>query len=145
VTPEQRATLAGLADVLVPAAGPMPAASSVGVHESRLDRMLAARPDLHEPLTALLAKAAGRGAVEEVERLHVQDPEGFRMLHSVVTAAYYSSPKIRRLVGYPGQRPNEVFLDQAEHDLRDGILDPVIARGPIWHRPPDGAGPAGRP
>jgi hypothetical protein len=65
----------------------------------------------------------------------VQDPEGFRLLLSVVTAAYYSSPKVRRLIGYPGQRANEVFPDQAEHDLRDGILDPVIARGPIWHCP----------
>ena len=135
MTPKERATLAGLADVLVPAAGRMPAASSVGVHERRLDRMLAARPDLREPLAALLAKAAGHGATEEVVRLHVQDPEGFRLLLSVVTAAYYSSPKVRRLIGYPGQRANEVFPDQAEHDLRDGILDPVIARGPIWHRP----------
>jgi hypothetical protein len=145
VTREQRATLAGLADVLVPAADRMPAASSVGVHEGRLDRMLAARPDLGEPLAALLAEASGRGAREEVERLQVQDPERFRLLHSIVVAAYYSSPKVRRLVGYPGQRPSEVFPDQAEHDLREGILDPVIARGPVWHRPPAGAGPAGRP
>jgi hypothetical protein len=136
MTREERATLAGLADVLVPAAGRMPAASTVGVHEGRLDRMLAARPDLREPLAARLAEAAGRDAREEVERLHVQDPDGFRLLLSVVTAAYYSSPKVRRLVGYPGQRANEVFPDQAEYDLRDGILDPVRARGPIWHRPP---------
>ncbi len=54
----------------------------------------------------------------------------------VVTAAYYLSPKVRRSIGYPGQRPHEVFPDQAEHDLRDGILDPVIARGPIWRQVP---------
>jgi hypothetical protein len=27
-----------------------------------------------------------------------------------------------------------VFSDQADYDLREGILDPVIARGPIWRR-----------
>ena len=54
-----------------------------------------------------------------------------------------SSPKVRRLIGYPGQRAVEVFPDQAEHDLRDGILDPVIARGPIWRRASESAQAAG--
>ena len=37
VSPEERATFAALADVLVPEAAGMPAASAVGVHERRLD------------------------------------------------------------------------------------------------------------
>ena len=141
MTPEERATLAGLADVLVPAAYGMPSASSVGVHERRLDRVLAARPDLAEPLRAILKAAAERDAAAETRRLRVEDEPAFRLLLSVVAAAYYSSPKVRRLIGYPGQRPNEVFPDQAEHDLRGGILDPVIARGPVWHDPRRAARP----
>jgi hypothetical protein len=135
MTPEERAVFAALADVLVPKAHGMPAASAVAVHEARLDRILAARPDVAEPLRSLLADATGRSAEAEVARLREQDVERFRLLLSLVTAAYYSSPKVRRLIGYPGQRPHEVFPDQAEHDLRDGILDPVLARGPIWRRP----------
>ena len=136
MSPEERSTFAALADVLVPEAAGMPAASAVGVHERRLDPLLAARPDLAEPLRSLLADAAGREAEAEIARLRAEDDERFRLLLSLVTAAYYSSPKVRRLIGYPGQRAHEVFPDQAEHDLRDGILDPVVARGPIWHRPP---------
>ena len=135
MSPEERSMFAALADVLVPEAAGMPAASAVGVHERRLDRLLAARPDLAEPLRSLLADVAGRDAEAEVARLRAEDDERFRLLLSLVTAAYYSSPKVRRLIGYPGQRAHEVFPDQAEHDLRDGILDPVAARGPIWHRP----------
>ena len=69
--------------------------------------------------------------------MRATDEAGFRLLLSVVTAAYYLSPKVRRRLGYPGQRAHEVFPDQAEHDLRDGILDPVVARGPIWRAAPE--------
>ncbi len=132
MTTDERATLAGLADVLVPAAHGMPAASEVGAHERWLDRALAARPDLAEPLTALVRAAAGRDPQTEIRRLRDEDEASFGLLLLVVTAAYYSSPRVKRLIGYPGQRANEVFLDQAEHDLRDGVLDPVIARGRRW-------------
>jgi hypothetical protein len=135
MTPDERTTFAGLADVLIPAARGMPAASTVGVHQRRLDRILAARPDLAEPLHAILAKATTRSAETEVARLRDGDLASFRFLLSVATAAYYSSPKVRRLIGYPGQRATELLPDQAEHDLRGGILEPVIARGPIWVDP----------
>ena len=136
MTPAERQTLAGLADVLVPAAGRMPSGSQAGVHERWLDRVLSARPDLAEPLTRLVRAADGRDPLGEVERLDRDDGDGLALLLSVVTAAYYLSPKVRRLIGYPGQRPNEVYPDQAEHDLREGILDPVVARGPIWRQVP---------
>ena len=130
--PEARATLAGLADVLVPAADGMPSASEIGVHERWVDRAIAARPELADRLEAVLAVAAGRDPEAEIARLQAEEDEEFRMLLLVVTNAYYLSPKVRRLIGYPGQRAVEVFADQAEHDLRDGILDPVIARGSVW-------------
>ena len=141
--PEARATLAGLADVLVPAADGMPSASEIGVHERWVDRAIAARPDLAERLEAVLAVAAGRDPEAEVARLQAEEDEEFRMLLLVVTSAYYLSPKVKRLIRYPGQRAVEVFADQAEHDLRDGILDPVIARGSVWRAPPEPAQAAG--
>jgi hypothetical protein len=134
VTPEERSVFAGLADVLVPSADDMPSASEIGVHQRLLDRALAARPDLAQPLLTLVRTAHGRDPLAEVHRLRHEDDDGFGVLLLVVTAAYYLSRKVRRLIGYPGQRPVEVFADQAEYDLRDGILDSVIARGPIWRR-----------
>ncbi len=143
MTPAQRETLAGLADVLVPASGRMPAASAAGTAGRGIDRVLRARPDLAGPLAALLDGAAGRDPLEETLRLRREDADGFALLLAVVTAAYYGNVKVRRLLGYPGQRPHEVFPDQAEHDLRDGILDPVVARGPIWRAPPASPGHQG--
>ncbi len=134
MTPEERGTFAALADVLVPAAEGMPSASEVGVHERWLDRALAARPDLAAPLSSLVATATGRDPEAEVRRLRMDDEDAFNLLLLIVTAAYYLSPKVKRLIGYPGQRAHEVFPDQAEHDLRDGILDLVIARGVRWRQ-----------
>ena len=59
LTSEQRATFWALADVLIPATDAMPAASEAGSAEKWLDRALAARPDLVEPLAAVLDAAAG--------------------------------------------------------------------------------------
>ena len=135
MTEAERATLAAVADVLIPAALGMPAASEAGVPSRGIDRVLAARPDLGPTLAELLARIDPVEAAEDVRRLRASDPDAFRIVLDIVTAAYYLSPKVRRRLGYPGQRPHEVFPDQAEHDLRDGILEPVLARGPIWRDP----------
>ena len=76
MTPAERQTLAGLADVLVPAAGRMPSGSQAGVHERWLDRVLSARPDLAEPLTRLVRAADGRDPLGEIERLDRDDGDG---------------------------------------------------------------------
>src|SRR5581483_11547343 len=66
---ESRTTLAALADVLVPEAEGMPAASQVDVHGKWLDRVLRVRPDLAPDLARVLAEARGRDPVAEVARL----------------------------------------------------------------------------
>jgi hypothetical protein len=138
VTPDQRAVLAALADVLVPAAEGMPAASEVRVHERWIDRALAARPDLEDELLATLEAAAGREPAAEVERLRTREPARFEALSLLVTGAYYLHPRVRKLIGYPGQRRNPAYPDEAEWYLRDGLLDPVIGRGPIYRPTPGG-------
>jgi choline dehydrogenase-like flavoprotein len=44
--------------------------------------------------------------------------------------------KVRRRIGYPGQGKRPPYPDEADYDLRDGLLDPVIERGPIHKRAP---------
>ena len=56
----ERATLAGLADVLIPAADGFPSASQAGVAGEWLDRVIEARPDLDEGLRQVLTAAEGR-------------------------------------------------------------------------------------
>jgi choline dehydrogenase-like flavoprotein len=54
---------------------------------------------------------------------------------------------VRKRIRFPGQGNRVPFSDEAEYDLRDGILDPVIARGPV-HKPgppPSAAPPSAAP
>ena len=53
--------------------------------------------------------------------------------------------KVRKRIGYPGQGKRPPFSDEAEYDLRDGLLDPVFERGPVNSTeppPPDPVEPA---
>ncbi len=133
----QRATFAALADVLLPATDDLPAPSSIDAHGRWLDRALEARPDLAAPLAAILAGAAGRDPAAEARRLHADEPEAFATLSLLVTGAYYLSPKVRKRIGYPGQKADPADDDEPDYWLSDGILDAVAARPPSWRRPAD--------
>lgn len=133
---DSRATLAALADVLVPEAEGMPAASRVDVQGKWVDRVLRVRTDLGPDLVRVLGEARGRDPVAEVARLQQEDADGFAVLALAVTGAYYLNPRIRKLIGYPGQKPNPPYPDEAEYYLRDGLLDPVAARGQIYRLTP---------
>jgi hypothetical protein len=136
VTPEQRAAFERLADALLPPVEGLPAPSAVGVGGRWLDRALAARPDLGPVLASLLAHPTGDDALADARRLAVADPGGFAALGLLATGAYYMHPRVRRLIRYPGQVSDPAPDDEADWWLRDGLLDPVAARGPIWRRVP---------
>ncbi len=97
------------------------------------------------PLAAVLDAAAGRDPEAEVRRLHAEDPDGFSALAQIASGGYYMNLKIRKRIGYPGQGKRPPFSDEAEYDLRDGLLDPVFERGAINETeppPPDPVEPA---
>lgn len=128
MTPADRAAFARLADELLPATGDLPAPSSLGVDTKWRDRALATRPDLEADLArALASKSTARD-------LHDADPAAFFALGLMATGAYYLHPRLRRLIGYPGQKPDPASDDESDYRLRDGLLDPVIERGPIGRR-----------
>jgi choline dehydrogenase-like flavoprotein len=141
---EQRTTLAALADVLIPAADGLPAWSEVNPNDKWLERASAARPDLFPPLQALLDASREREPAEEARRLHAEEPEAFRALASIVSGSYYMNLKVRKRIGFPGQGKRPPFPDEADYDLRDGLLDPVIDRGPIHKPAPPAPAPNGK-
>jgi choline dehydrogenase-like flavoprotein len=145
VSPEQLETLAALTDVLIPAGNGKPSASEADRAGKWLARVLAARPDLEPGLVAVLAAAQGRDPQREVRRLHEEEPDKFKTLATAVSGAYYMNLKVRKRIGYPGQGKRPPFPDEAEYDLRDGLLDPVIERGRIHKQPPPTATPNGKP
>jgi hypothetical protein len=125
-----------LADVILPADDQMPAASEADADGAWLDRVLSVRADLGSTLTRVLEASTGRDPVAEVRRLRTEDPEGFLALATAVAGAYYLNPRIRALHGYPGQMPSLPEPGESNHDLRDGLLEPVVARGPIYRPTP---------
>lgn len=131
----RRETFRGLADALVPESGDLPAAGAVGVSERWLDRAIGARPDLAARLASVLDEAAGSDPAVVLEELERSDPEGLHALTTIVTGAYYLSPKVRKRIGYPGQVANPPFPDEADYYLEDDILAPVLARpqAPLDH------------
>ena len=132
--PAQRAVLAGLADVLIPAGDGMPSASAAGVAGQGLDQVLAAVPSLGASLADVLARAKGREAAEVVTSLARTDPAAYGILTEVVTAAYFMNPNVRQAVGYTGQGPTP--LDPRVDYMEDGLLESVIKRGPIYRPTP---------
>jgi hypothetical protein len=128
--PAQRAVLAGLADVLIPAGDGMPSASAAGVAEEGLNQVLAAVPSLGASLADLLARAKGREPAEVVASLARTDPAAYGILAEVVAAAYFMNPDVRQAVGYTGQGPAP--LDPRVDYMEDGLLESVIKRGPIY-------------
>jgi hypothetical protein len=136
LSPAERETLAGLADVLIPAGPVLPSAGDAGVARRWVDRVLAARPDLDPPLRALLAAAAGADPEAEVARLRAEDPVAFATLALVVEGAYFLNRKVRKLVKIPFPARREALPDEADFYLEGGLLDPVIQRGPVYTVPP---------
>jgi hypothetical protein len=132
VDSQERAVLAELADVLIPAGEGLPSASDAGVARDGLDQVLAFRPDLADGLKRVIAAARGRPAAEFVAELPGKDPAGFALLAEFVPGAYFLNPRVREALGYTGQ--NARPIDPRSDHLDDGLLQSVIHRGPI-HRP----------
>jgi hypothetical protein len=127
---QERALLAALADVLIPAEGGMPSASEAGVADSWLDAVLVARPDLIGGLKELLATADHRDAGEVVAALRANDPAALDVLTQTIAGAYFMNPRVQQLIGYAVQDPRPIDPHADYND--DGLLESVIRRGPIF-------------
>jgi hypothetical protein len=133
----QRATFAAIADVLIPNAEGMPAASEVDVQGDMADHILGLRPDMRENFLRGLEAAEGREAHEAANDLNRNDPEALTAIGLVASAGYYMTPRVRELIGYPGQesRP-ESDPDATPEYVANGMLQQVINRGPVFRPTP---------
>ena len=134
LTVVHRRALAGLADVLVAEAGGMPAASTVGVAGDLIDRCLDAAPVLAAPLLALLEEVPPDAPGVFARQLAADRPDDFAVLSTAVVGAYYLSPEVRDLIGYPGQQPNPLSV-AGEPDYLE-MLERVYERHPGYREAP---------
>jgi len=136
LTDELRQTFAGMSDVLIPRSGPLPSAREVGVHEEAIDRLLALRPDLKERFLRGLAACHGQDPEQAARRLNETDPTALAAIGLFASAAYYIDPKVRELIGYPGQTARTYDPDETPGYMVNGQLQRVIDRGPIYRPTP---------
>lgn len=129
-----RETLAALADEMLPGGAGQPSAREVDVAGELLDEVIAARPDLAEPLRELLASVDGVEPGEALARLRA-DRGACDLLGTVVAGAYMMAPAVGAALSYPGQQPKPVNPFDINDVVDDGLLDPVIERGPIYREP----------
>ena len=132
----ERATFAAIADQLIPAADGMPSAADV-VDDARLSFVLRARPDLTEPLKAALREDLGPGVGERLTKL-ADEPTNLSALQLSIVGGYYTDKRVRELIGYPGQMALELRSWEYPAYLEEGLIDAVLARGPVWRDPSTG-------
>ena len=56
----------------------------------------------------------------------------------MIVAGYYTDPRVRELIGYPGQMALELRSWEYPAYLEEGLIDAVLARGPVWRDPATG-------
>jgi hypothetical protein len=134
---DARARLAAIADRLIPDAHGMPSAAKV-LTDDRLRFVLTARPDLVGPLAAALRPELGDDPQFRLDLLGRDEPAVLGALQLVVVAGYYTDRRVRDLIGYPGQLAIEVRSWQYPPYLEEGLIDAVLARGPVWRDPATG-------
>jgi hypothetical protein len=131
-----RATLTAIADAFIPAAHGMPSAADV-VTDDPLRFVLQARPDLLEPLLKALRPDLGDISFR-LDALGRDEPASLGALQLVIVGAYYTDKRVRELIGYPGQMAVEVKSWLYPAYLEEGLIDAMLARGPVWRDPSTG-------
>jgi hypothetical protein len=134
--PVRRAALEQLADHFIPAAHGMPSAADV-LTDDRLSFVLSARPDLMQPMLEALRPELGNDVKSRLEAL-TAEPANLSALQLVIVAGYYTDKRVRELIGYPGQEAIEVKSWIYPPYLEEGLIDAVMARGPVWRDPATG-------
>jgi hypothetical protein len=133
----ERATLSAIAERLIPAAHGMPSAADV-LGDDRLRFVLNARPDLIGPLREALRRDLGDDVQARLDALGRDEPASLGALQLVIVSGYYTDHRVRELIGYPGQMALELRSWEYPAYLEEGLIDSVLARGPMWRDPATG-------
>jgi hypothetical protein len=135
LTDDEQASLLRIADTLIPAAGPNPKASDAEEFVPYLHLALAARADVFDAVlkaVSELADVADEWLHSALKTMWAEDKFTFDPLSSIIAGAYFMTPQVKELIGYPGQHRDPAGLEDAADELETGILDPVLERGPIY-------------
>src|SRR5207302_8891004 len=93
-------------------------------------------PEVERALSVLLISADVVNPTTEVERIQREEPSAYDLLCTVVAGAYFLNPRVRQMIGYPGQQAVPIVPETPPDYEQDGLLASVIARGPIYRPTP---------
>lgn len=134
-SPEERETLAVLADTLIPANKNFPAPSELDVQGQGLDRLAAQRPDLLEGTRAAI-RLADSLPKKDIFEVRKYAPAAFETFAAAVSAIYLTEPVVKNLLGYPGRPALDVGSPEANAEELIRLTQGVRERGSIWHETP---------
>lgn len=117
-----------LADFLIPAHGKMPKFSDVCSYAD-VEKSLDFRIDLREGFARAIAIDASTGTEAHLEKINKEDGEAFSAITTIAIASYYMNPRVRELIGYPGQENVQYDSKATQIYLTNGSLGHVVARG----------------
>lgn len=132
----ERDTFAAVAHQLIPGAHGMPSAAEI-VTAERLRFVLTSRPDLLPALKQALRADLGSDVTARLAKL-ADESTNLSSLQLVIVAGYYTDKRVRELIGYPGQAAIDVRSWEYPPYLEEGLIDAVMARGPMWRDPATG-------
>jgi hypothetical protein len=128
-------TLLRIADTLIPEAGPNPKASAAEDFTVYLHLALAARADVFDAVIKAVhqfAEVPDDDMHDALRTMWAEDKFTFDPLSSIIAGAYFMTPQVKELIGYPGQHRDPAGFEDAANELETGILEPVLERGHIY-------------
>lgn len=117
-----------LADFLIPMHKRMPKFSDV-CSFADVETALDFRGDLKDAFGDALQTELPAGPEAHLEEINRNSPAAFSAVTTIAIATYYMNPKVRELIGYPGQENVQYDPKATQEYITDGSLGNVIARG----------------
>jgi hypothetical protein len=132
---DELTALLRVADCLIPESGPNPKPSDTEQYSAHLELALAARADVIDAVVGGAVKLVDVPDDElwaALRQMSAEDKFTFDPMSSVLAGAYFMTPQVKALIGYPGQHRSPAPLEQAAEELGSGLMDPVLERGSIY-------------
>ena len=127
LTRAERDALLDVADVLIAPTDSMPTLREADPTGEWLDRACSARSDIFTDVQRLLRDVADApNLAATLRRLHGEDRVSFDEVATIVAGAYYMVPRVRGLIGYPGQVRAPAPLNLAADELSDEIFETAM-------------------
>lgn len=130
--PQARAGARHVIEALLPGADGMPSGLEVGIENELIDRVLAADPKLVPVVLRVCTRAGAESAPAELEPFLAWCGDDAEQVAFAINAAYYMAPAVWEAIGYPGQGRQPIARATPEQVVSDGLIAPVVERGPIY-------------